>query len=130
MGVSKLLAFVLPVAVPEPMESLHARLFPGLSINIQRSNGEGRVLRPRGPKSGETAKMVIRIPMRQALGYFPLSHTEGVRVTTLQCPLHRRETLPWLWVPCLLSVGGAPLRSLVHLARLLRMDALPSEIFL
>lgn len=37
--VSKLLAFALPVAVSESMESLHARLFPGLSINIQRSNG-------------------------------------------------------------------------------------------
>lgn len=28
---------------------LQARLFPGLTIKIQRSNGEGGVLRPKGP---------------------------------------------------------------------------------
>lgn len=60
--VPKLLAFVLPAGVPESMESLHARLFPGLSIKIQRSNGEGRALRPRGRKSSENAKMVTQPP--------------------------------------------------------------------
>ena len=43
----------------------------------------GRVLRPRGHKRGETAKMIIRIPMWQAVGHVLLSHTEGFHVTTL-----------------------------------------------
>ena len=43
----------------------------------------GRVLRPRGHKRGETAKMIIQIPIWQAVGCVLLSHTEGFHVTTL-----------------------------------------------
>lgn len=95
------------------MESLHTRLFPGLSIKIQRSNGESRVLRPRGRKSGENAKMVTR-PQTTSFGtLFSPSHNEGFDVPALVVGVPYTEgniALPgYGFFASFLGVGGAPL---------------------